>query len=95
MLLNYLKTALRLMLRQRLYTAINIVGLSVGFACSLLILTYVQHEFSYEAFNDRADRLYLVMQGDRVAYYPTQVEGLLADHLPQVAEVARCHPFVQ
>ena len=89
MLLNYLKTALRLMLRQRLYTAINIVGLSVGFACSLLILTYIQHEFSYEAFNDRADRLYLVMKGNGVAYYPTQVEGLLKGHLPQVADVAR------
>ena len=89
MLISYLKTALRLLLRQRLYTAINIVGLAVGFACSLLILTYVQHELSYEAFNDRADRLYLVVKGGEAAYYPTQVVGLLTDHLTQVAEVAR------
>jgi len=87
--ISYLKTALRLLLRHRLYAAINIVGLSVGLACSLLILTYVQHELSYEAFNDRADRLYQVMHGDRVAYYPTPVAGLLVHQLPQVAEVAR------
>lgn len=48
MLLNYLKITLRLFLQQRLYNAINIIGLAIGLACCILILLYVRFELSYE-----------------------------------------------
>lgn len=54
---NYFKTALRSLYKNKLYTAINIFGLSIGLAACLLIGVYVSHELSYDQFNTRADRI--------------------------------------
>ena len=64
MLANYLKTALWSLLRYRLHAATNIVGLAMGMACSLLVFTYVWHESSYESFNEHADQVFRVRNGD-------------------------------
>lgn len=58
MLKNYFKIAARNVLRNKLYSLINIVGLAVGIACCLAILTFVRDEFSYDNFNKHADRIY-------------------------------------
>ncbi len=58
MIRHYLKTALRNLLRHKGYTAINILGLSVGLACCLLIGLYVQNELSYDRYHEKADRIY-------------------------------------
>lgn len=50
MLINYLKIALRSLIKQKVYSAINIIGLSVGAASSLIIFLYVQSELSYDKF---------------------------------------------
>src|SRR5689334_20250521 len=47
---NYLAVALRNLARNRLYAAINIVGLAVGFCAALLIVLYVRSEYSYDHF---------------------------------------------
>ena len=47
---NYLAAALRNLVRNRLYAAINIVGLAVGIAVTLLIALFVRDEFSYDKF---------------------------------------------
>jgi putative ABC transport system permease protein len=60
---NFLKTAYRNIFRNKTYVIINILGLAVGFACSLLIFMFVIHELNYDKFNvnyDRIYRLYLV-----------------------------------
>ena len=46
MLLSYLKTALRGLLRHQFHAAANIVGLAMGLACSLLVFAYIWHESS-------------------------------------------------
>jgi len=58
MLLHYVKTALRNLLRHRVYTAINVFGLATGLTSCLLIGLFVQHEFSYDASFVAADRIY-------------------------------------
>ncbi|MGB2905746.1 MAG: ABC transporter permease, partial [Candidatus Aminicenantaceae bacterium] len=58
MLRNYILIALRNMVRNRLYTFLNITGLAVGAAACLLILLYVQDELSYDRFHDRAKDIY-------------------------------------
>lgn len=58
MLKNFLKVAVRNLGKNRLYSVINISGLSVGFACSLLILLWVADETSFDAFHPKSDRLY-------------------------------------
>lgn len=58
MLRNYLTIALRSIIRNKGYSFINIIGLSLGMTVSLLILLYVSHEVSYDRFHNKADRLY-------------------------------------
>jgi putative ABC transport system permease protein len=54
---NYLKTALRNIGRNKLYSAINIFGLMIGLAACLLIGVYISHELSYDKFHANADRI--------------------------------------
>ena len=54
MFANYLKTALRSLLSHKLYALINLAGLSLGLTCFILIMLFVQYEFSYERFFAKA-----------------------------------------
>ena len=54
---NYFKTALRNLRKNKLYSAINIFGLTVGLAACLLIGVYINHEMSYDKFNLNANRI--------------------------------------
>lgn len=60
MLRNYLKIALRNLFRQKAFSFINISGLAIGMACSIMILLWVQHELSYDRFHRNADNLYRI-----------------------------------
>ena len=62
MLRNYFLIAWRNLLRNRVYSLINILGLATGVACCLLIALYVSHEYSYDRFHPEAERIYLVAQ---------------------------------
>ncbi len=60
MLKSYLKIAMRSLRKNSVYSFINIFGLSVGIACSVLILLWVADETSYDRFHPKVDRLYQV-----------------------------------
>ncbi|MGB8191123.1 MAG: ABC transporter permease [Chitinophagaceae bacterium] len=62
MLRNYLKVALRYLMRHKEYTAINILGLAVGITCCVLIMLFVRSELSYDKFHGKSDRLYRMWQ---------------------------------
>lgn len=55
---NYLIIAVRNLLRYKLFSAINIFGLSVGMACCILIFLYVQNECSYDRYNQKGHQIY-------------------------------------
>ena len=57
---NYLKLAFRNLTRNKSNSIINVVGLSIGIACCLLILLWVADELSYDNWNAKADRTYRV-----------------------------------
>lgn len=57
MIRNYFKTALRNLLRNKSYAAINIIGLALGIAACLLIGIYILHETSYDKFHANANRI--------------------------------------
>jgi len=57
---NYLTIAIRNLFRHRAYSLINILGLSVGMACCLLIMLFVQDELSYDGFHTNGDRVYRI-----------------------------------
>jgi putative ABC transport system permease protein len=55
---NYLKVLLRNLGRHNGFYFINIFGLAIGIACSILIFLFVSHEFSYDRFHEKADHIY-------------------------------------
>ena len=57
---NYLKTAFRSLLKNKGFTAINILGLALGLTTCLLIVFYVVDELSYDRYNTKYDRIYRV-----------------------------------
>jgi len=58
MIKNYLKTALRNISRNRLFSLINILGLSLGMTISLLLLLWVQDELKYDKFHENIKNIY-------------------------------------
>ncbi len=98
MLRNYLKVAIRNLLKHRGYTFINIAGLAIGMACCLLILLYVQDELSYDRYNEKADQIYRVTLHGRLAGNDIDVgvtcapmAGTLLNEYPEVLHATRLH----
>ncbi len=58
MLKNYLKIAFRNLFRNKVYSALNIAGLTVGLACSLLIFLYVQDELSFDKIHENYEQIH-------------------------------------
>lgn len=61
-MITYLKIAYRNLFKNRLYSFINLVGLSIGIISCLLISIYVKDELTYDRFNQKADRIALLQQ---------------------------------
>lgn len=62
MIRNFLRIAMRNLNKHRVYTGINVIGLALGLACTLLITLYVLHERSFDRFHSKADQIYRVNQ---------------------------------
>lgn len=62
MIKNYLIVAMRNLVRNRTFSAINILGLAIGMACCFVILLYVQDELSYDKHHVNADRIYRLVE---------------------------------
>ena len=61
MIRNYLTVAIRNLLRQPVYSLINIAGLAIGMAACMLIVLYIQDELSYDRYHPNADRIYRIV----------------------------------
>ena len=84
---NYLKTAFRNLWKNKAFSVINIMGLALGLACSLLIMLWVNDEYNVDAFHKSGSRLYSVFErqyrdGQVDAFHGTP--GVLADELKRV-----------
>lgn len=62
---NYLKTAWRSIVRNKAFSLINITGLSIGIAASMLLFIVVKYELSYDTFQPNYDRIYRVVTQDK------------------------------
>ena len=60
MLRNYIKISARNLLRQKVYSSINIFGLAIALAFCILIFLFVRDEMTHDSFHQNADRLYRV-----------------------------------
>jgi len=97
MLRNYLITALRNLVRNRLYAAINISGLAVGFGAAIFIALFVRDEFSYDRWIPGHDRVFLITETLKIDgrtpveshLVPLGLAELMKLDFPQIQHVAR------
>lgn len=93
MLKNYLRIALRNFRQRKFYTFINIFGLAIGLASSLLIAWYVLDELSYDRFHQGAERTFRVTTDGGEYYHlattPPPLYEAIKQNIPEVEAVAR------
>jgi putative ABC transport system permease protein len=93
---NYLKLAWRNLKKNKVFSFINIFGLSVGLTCCLLISLYLYHEFSYDGYHANADRVYqlgtnFIEEGEskKKANTAGPLAGMMQADFPEIAAAAR------
>src|ERR1700712_5072981 len=96
MIRNCKKTAVRNLLKNKGFTAINVLGLALGLATCLLIVFYVFDELSYDLYNVKADRIYRINNeikfgGNENSYAvaPAPTAAALKADFPEIEQVAR------
>ena len=100
MLKNLLTIAFRTIRKDKAYSAINIIGLTIGITCSLFLLMYIIDELSYDRHHANANNIYRIVSNIKepdnaftwaVAQEPLAVE--LRDNYPEVKNVVRFNGF--
>jgi putative ABC transport system permease protein len=93
---NYIKTAFRNLLKNKGFTAINVLGLALGLTTCLLIVFYVFDELSYDRYNVNADRIYRINNdvkfgGNEGSYSesPAPTAAALKADFPEIEQVTR------
>lgn len=92
MILNYIKTAYRSLLKNKGFTVLNILGLSLGLISCLLIIFYVVDELSYDRYNTKAERIYRVNEDLKLG----ENNVLYAVAMPPLAKTLKAEfPYVE
>ena len=96
MIKNLFKTAFRNLLKNKGFTAINVLGLALGLATCMLIVFYVFDELSYDRYNTKADRIYRVNEDIKLggssnsyAIVPAPMAAGLKNDFPEIEQVVR------
>ncbi|MEJ7645191.1 MAG: ABC transporter permease [Chryseolinea sp.] len=94
MLKNYLKTALRNLIRESTSTTINVLGLTLGITCSLVLFLMIRHLSSFDSFHAKKERIYRVVhqsEGNHGTSYTAGIPTVLPDafrlDFPEAEEV--------
>ncbi|MGD1046420.1 MAG: ABC transporter permease [Bacteroidota bacterium] len=89
MLKNFFKTALRNLIRQKVYSSINILGLAVGMACTILILLWVQDELSFDTFNKNYNTIYRIVAANGFLASPQPLAPVIKEEIPGIINTTR------
>ena len=96
MLKNYIKITWRNLLRNKSFSALNILGLSIGLAVTALILLWVNYELGFDKFHEKKDRIYQVynkynVDGEIWTWNstPKVMASVIKSDYPEVEEVTR------
>jgi putative ABC transport system permease protein len=98
MILNYFKNAIRIIISQRFYSIINILGLSIGITACILVAFYVKHDLSYDKYHENAEHIYRIefsITQSGVASHMAQSQALLGPTLkneyPEIKKLSRIY----
>jgi putative ABC transport system permease protein len=93
---NYIKIAWRNLFKDKLYSMVNILGLSIGITCCVIIYLYVSYELSYDMYHEKASRIYRMTSA---AHEPTKVDyfaptspimaSSVKENFPEVESIVR------
>ena len=96
MIRNYFRVTIRNIARHKVFTFLNIAGLAIGMAASLLILLWVQDELSYDRFNKKGEHIYRVEEDQfysgaryHVTVTPHPSGPVWREKIPEIVEQAR------
>src|SRR5258705_13937764 len=97
MLKNYLKIAWRNLLRYKVFSLINVLGLAIGLTCCILVSLFIMDELSYDKYNKDSDRVYRVVKdfvnddGSRLpdATTPPAIGAAIQKDIPEIEHVVR------
>jgi putative ABC transport system permease protein len=99
MLSTHLKIAWRQLQKNRSFSLINVLGLAFGLAAAMAVLLFIQDEWSYEAFHERADRIVRInleasFDGNelKLEAVPNATAPFVRRQIPEVEEVVRLFP---
>jgi putative ABC transport system permease protein len=100
MIRNYFKIALRNIKRHSAYSILNISGMAIGMACSILILLWVQDEWSFDRYFKNADNLYRVIENQNltsggsslIVPVPGALAQALKEEYPEIIRAVRFCP---
>ncbi len=82
MLKNYFKTAWRNLMKNKVFSFINILGLTIGITVCMMIFLFIMNEFSFDNFHKNGDRIYRVMRGAAIDDKSISVAYLSGMHAP-------------
>lgn len=94
MVKNYIKVALRNLLRNKIISSINIIGLAAGIACCILIIFLIRRELSYDSFHKSPEQIYRVLPdlpNPRVPSVPFPLLPALKREYPEIAYGTRLY----
>ncbi|MFC2121048.1 ABC transporter permease [Bacteroidota bacterium] len=94
MLKNYFKIAFRNIYRNKVYSFINLLGFSVGMACSILIILYVRMEFSYDKYHENKELLYRVVKDDWIGT-PAALANAIQLEIPEIQKAISIDYFTR
>ena len=93
---NFFRITLRNIIRQKVYSIINIAGLAIGIACSIIITAFILHELSYDKFHEKADRIFRLILDGKIgeeemlsAWTPVPAAAALVEEFPEVIDATR------
>ncbi len=99
---SLLKYSIRALSRQKSYVIINIIGLAVGIACSLIIGLFIFHELSYDQYNKEKDRLYRVILNGKIGGQEVTVSSTaspigpaMKNEFPEVEDFCRINDIAE
>jgi putative ABC transport system permease protein len=95
MIKHYFKIVARSLWKNKGFSAINIFGLAIGMACSLLIFLFVKDETSYDRYHKDADRIHRVVKdfiNDDGSRIPDALAPAMQKEIPEVEHIARVFP---
>ncbi|MVM34013.1 FtsX-like permease family protein [Spirosoma sp. HMF4905] len=92
MLLNYLKIACRNLWKDKFYSLINILGLTIGVTCGMLLLLYVTDELSYDRYQAKASQIYRIVSH---ITEPDKDHRMRSTQPPLVKTLKQDYPFVK